>query len=435
MPRKKFNLREEREAVRGARPWNDAILNPVILTREEAELEAARSKRGRKRQRACASGGAAEQSKRMRVRAETSGDGAGDGASPATRDDGQAGGSELDGRKSIPDVGRAPKSTSPPVLPAASSSSVSADKNKTLLKVLALQKAQRAASATGSSEGGRRRRRLKRSRAPNPHREGAPASKNQHGVAAAVRPRLSSSSASASSSSSSQAAAPPPPALPQAHLSWHPGPPLRKWNITSLFSEFLFLGAGMDENGRCLPFFRGESPALHAEKQQFFCEHNVRFVLNMARGATELRDMSYPVNKGSIRAQSLSMNDVDAFTPDMARMFDTAAAFIEEACVLHLKMKARVQHAKANGLPPPKRPVSIFVHCVAGVHRSAMAVVWWMVKFRGWNLREAWSTVRETRDTACKWTNVTLGGSPDTGRKSNWFTGCWNVLVKEKLTP
>ena len=191
----------------------------------------------------------------------------------------------------------------------------------------------------------------------------------------------------------------------------------------------------MDENGRCLPFFRGESPALHAEKQQFFCEHNVRFVLNMARGATELRDMSYPVNKGSIRAQSLSMNDVDAFTPDMARMFDTAAAFIEEACVLHLKMKARVQHAKANGLPPPKRPVSIFVHCVAGVHRSAMAVVWWMVKFRGWNLREAWSTVRETRDTACKWTNVTLGGSPDTGRKSNWFTGCWNVLVKEKLTP
>ena len=162
MPRKKFNLREEREAVRGARPWNDAILNPVILTREEAELEAARSRRGRKRQRACASGGAAEQSKRMRVRAETSGDGAGDGASPATRDDGQAGGSELDGRKSIPDVGRAPKSTSPPVLPVASSSSVSADKNKTLLKVLALQKAQRAASATGSSEGGRRRRRLKR---------------------------------------------------------------------------------------------------------------------------------------------------------------------------------------------------------------------------------------------------------------------------------
>ena len=70
MPRKKFNLREEREAVRGARPWNDAILNPVILTREEAEMAAARSRRGRQRQRACASGGAAEQSKHARARGD-----------------------------------------------------------------------------------------------------------------------------------------------------------------------------------------------------------------------------------------------------------------------------------------------------------------------------------------------------------------------------
>ena len=116
----------------------------------------------------------------------------------------------------------------------------------------------------------------------------------------------------------------------------------------------------------------------------------------------------------------------------MATMFDEGAAFIEKACAMHLRMKARTEYAEAHGLPPPKaQPVSIFVHCVAGVHRSAMVVVWWMCKYHGWNLRDAWSTVRETRDAACKWSNVTLGGSPETGRKSNWFTGCWNVLVRD----
>ena len=208
-------------------------------------------------------------------------------------------------------------------------------------------------------------------------------------------------------------------------LHWCPGPVLPRWNITSVFHQFLLLGAGKDDNGRSLPFFNGESPALHIEKRQFFREHNVRFVLNMASMDKELHGMSYPVPKGSIRALCLPMQDVDEFTQDMASMFDKGAAFIEEACRLHLTIKGQLKRGECK-----TRPVSIFVHCVAGVHRSAMAVVWWMVKYHGWNLRDAWGTVRGTRDKACGWTNVTLGGSPDTGRKSNWFTGCWNILTK-----
>ena len=137
-------------------------------------------------------------------------------------------------------------------------------------QVLALQRPS-APRATGSSEGGRRRRRLKRSRAPNPHREGAPASKN-HGIAAAVRPRPPPPLLlllPPPPPPPSEAAAPPPPALPQAHLSWHPGPPLRKWNITSLFSEFLFLGAVLTKMAGACPSFAASHPRCTRKSSSF----------------------------------------------------------------------------------------------------------------------------------------------------------------------
>jgi hypothetical protein len=213
-----------------------------------------------------------------------------------------------------------------------------------------------------------------------------------------------------------------------------------------LFDGFLFLGAGKDDNGRCLPYHKGESETLWKEKKSFFEQHNVRYVLNMASVAVELKDASYSVQKYSIKYLGLPMNDTETFTPAMADMFDQGAAFIEECCRLHLSMKSRqrinnmsqsqevllMKSTKSSSVPPPPPPppMSIFVHCVAGVHRSAMVVVWWMVKYHGWNLRMAWGTVRSIRDSSCNWHNVTLGGCPE-DKKSNWFIGAWNMLCKE----
>jgi len=169
-----------------------------------------------------------------------------------------------------------------------------------------------------------------------------------------------------------------------------------------------------------LPYHKGESDALWSEKNTFFKSHNIRYVLNMASVATELKDSSYSVQKGAIKYLGLPMNDTEEFTNEMGIMFDQGAAFIEECCRLHLSMKSR-QDAQ---------PMSIYVHCVAGVHRSAMVVVWWMVKYHSWNLRHAWGTVRNIRDKSCNWRNVTLGGSPE-DKKSNWFIGCWKNLSEQ----
>jgi len=150
--------------------------------------------------------------------------------------------------------------------------------------------------------------------------------------------------------------------------------------------------------------------------------------------------MSYSVQQGSIKYKGLPMNDVDEFTNQMATMFDQGASFIEECCVNHLSMKARLKEQEQNELEedrdPSKQqpntvPLSIYVHCVAGVNRSAMVVVWWMVKYRAWNLREAWGTVCRIRDDSCKWRNNTLGGSPE-DKKSNWFIGAFNTLLADK---
>ena len=215
---------------------------------------------------------------------------------------------------------------------------------------------------------------------------------------------------------------------------------LPDWNTTDLFDGFLFLGAGHDLNGRSLPFHKGETTALWKEKNSFFKKYNIRYVLNMASTDKELRDMSYSVQQGSIKYKGLPMNDVDEFTNQMATMFDQGASFIEECCVNHLSMKARLKEQEQNELEedrdPSKQqpntvPLSIYVHCVAGVNRSAMVVVWWMVKYRAWNLREAWGTVCRIRDDSCKWRNNTLGGSPE-DKKSNWFIGAFNTLLADK---
>ena len=203
-------------------------------------------------------------------------------------------------------------------------------------------------------------------------------------------------------------------------LTWIPIKSFPRWNTTDIFDGFLFLGAGKDDNGRSLPYHKGESDALWSEKNTFFHAHNIRYVLNMASVATELKDSSYSVQKGAIKYLGLPMNDTEEFTNEMGIMFDQGAAFIEECCRLHLSMKSR-QDAQ---------PMSIYVHCVAGVHRSAMVVVWWMVKYHSWNLRHAWGTVRNIRDKSCNWRNVTLGGSPE-DKKSNWFIGCWKNLSEQ----
>ena len=161
----------------------------------------------------------------------------------------------------------------------------------------------------------------------------------------------------------------------------------------------------------------------------------------MASNAKELNHISYSVQEGAIKYLGVPMHDVDAFTKEMATMFNKGAAFIEECCCKHLSMKDRqrkeTKAGVANETARRKKqrkevPMAIYVHCVAGVHRSAMVVVWWMVQYRKWNLRQAWGTVRNIRDGSCNWRNVTLGGSPE-DRKSNWFIGAFNTLVEKEL--
>lgn len=57
------------------------------------------------------------------------------------------------------------------------------------------------------------------------------------------------------------------------------------------------------------------------------------------------------------------------------------------------------------------QPPAIFVHCVAGVNRSPMVVVWWLCRYHGLHLRDAWDLVRMRRDSGAHWKDVTLGGT------------------------
>ena len=214
---------------------------------------------------------------------------------------------------------------------------------------------------------------------------------------------------------------------------WKAGRDLKTWNATEIFHNFLFLGAGSDGSGRCLMNMPGDTNVLKAEKMAFYYHNNVRFVLNMSGSPLqkELKGNTYPVDTTFLFTppKLIPMNDVDTIDETMTKMFDFGAMYIEKAFQAHLEHYANLSSQQKEN-PETNRPPSIFVHCVSGVHRSPMVVVWWMVKHHGWAPIDAWNLVRHRRDASCivneatkeTWKNVALGGDHTTGRKRLWFS-------------
>lgn len=213
---------------------------------------------------------------------------------------------------------------------------------------------------------------------------------------------------------------------------WKAGRQLKTWNTTEIFDNFLFLGAGSDGSGRCLMNMPSDTSVLKAEKMAFYYHNNIRFILNMSGSPLqkELNGHTYPVDTSFLLTppKLVPMNDVDTIDETMTKMFDFGAMYIEKAFQAHLEHYSNLspQHKEKQGI---NSPPSIFVHCVSGVHRSPMVVVWWMVKHHGWTPIDAWNLVRHRRDASCivneatkeTWNDVTLGGDPSTGRKRLWF--------------
>ena len=213
---------------------------------------------------------------------------------------------------------------------------------------------------------------------------------------------------------------------------WKAGRDLKTWNATEIFHNFLFLGAGSDGSGRCLMNMPGDTNVLKAEKMAFYYHNNVRFVLNMSGSPLqkELKGNTYPVDTTFLFTppKLIPMNDVDTIDETMTKMFDFGAMYIEKAFQAHLEHYANLSSEQKEN-PGTNRPPSIFVHCVSGVHRSPMVVVWWMVKHHGWAPIDAWNPVRHRRDASYRKRSDEgnlekrcIGGDHTTGRKRLWFS-------------
>lgn len=193
---------------------------------------------------------------------------------------------------------------------------------------------------------------------------------------------------------------------PQIDFSEPARPPtgVNSFNVSEIIKDFLYVGAGFDERGRCVTNFPGDDISLVAERAAWFDEKNVRFALNMAGSPlqVELKGMSYP--SPAVRALSLDVNDLETWEPNMEPSFDNGAAFIHQAALAHLSAK---QDHSLDVKPP-----AIFVHCVAGVNRSPFVVIWWLVKYCGFSVEESWEMVRNRRDVGVAWKDETLGGRP-----------------------
>ena len=226
--------------------------------------------------------------------------------------------------------------------------------------------------------------------------------------------------------------------IPKGSMFWNEGPDFPKWNHTEVFRNFLILGAGRDGNSRCLLQHPNDPPPLIAEKSDFYYQNNVRFILNMAGSPMqkEMHGMLYPVAQGffPVPPRLIPMDDIDTMDDEMAKCLDDGAKFIQFAFLENRKFRmAAMADKKAS---PPK----VYVHCVAGVHRSPMVVVWWMVTYHNFDFAEAWDLVRLRRDKSCvvdaakqtTWTDITVGGSFYSGIKRKWYTFLEQYLLTRR---
>jgi len=216
---------------------------------------------------------------------------------------------------------------------------------------------------------------------------------------------------------------PPPLALPPTEF----GPPTslldRSFNVSEIIPAFLFLGAGCEDNGRCIVNFPTTPVLERASRLAFFLQQNVAYCLNMAgsRFQKELQDMAYP--RSDIAVLAIDVNDVAAWEAGNSEKFDQGAAFIQAAWEAHCEARKLAASSSTTSSSPgvEHRAPSIFVHCVAGVNRSPMVVVWWMCKHHRWRPRDAWDFVRERRDQGVGWTDATLKGTAGMGERREWY--------------
>lgn len=179
------------------------------------------------------------------------------------------------------------------------------------------------------------------------------------------------------------------------------------WNASEIIKNFLYIGSGYDRNQRCLvnnPYkLVGEDRHL-IEREKFVKDKNIKFFLNMAGHPEqqELRGITYPGDAENNQIKSIELNDVDSWGgQSMEEALEEGANFIQQAYYVHIGF---------TKLLPAVERVKILVHCVAGVNRSAFVVVWWLVKYHGLFLKDAWNLVVERRDSGVNWLNQTLGG-------------------------
>ncbi len=187
------------------------------------------------------------------------------------------------------------------------------------------------------------------------------------------------------------------------------------WNSSEVIKGFLYVGAGWDTQGRVLVNRSHDDKPLRKMRHDWCEAHNMQFALNMAGSPhqKELRGIKYVLP--NTESRSIEMNDLDTWSDEMVGGFEAGAAFIELSWQRHLEAKAR-----RNGIFDPTPAPTIFVHCVAGVNRSPMAVVWWLARYHGVAVRDAWELVRSRRDSGAFWKCVTLGGeAPPEGYAPN----------------
>jgi len=184
---------------------------------------------------------------------------------------------------------------------------------------------------------------------------------------------------------------------------------ITSWNASEVIKGFLFVGAGFDFNDRCLVNRSKDDVKLKASRLSFCRAHNMCYALNMAgsKWQKELEGIHYPIPETKVL--KIDMNDLDTWDDEeMVKGFEEGADFIEEAWKAHLKTRRQCSATSTSSIPIV--PPTIFVHCVAGVNRSPMVVVWWLCKYHGLKLRDAWELVRKRRDSGAHWDGVTLGG-------------------------
>mmetsp|Transcript_21027 Transcript_21027/g.34307 ORF Transcript_21027/g.34307 Transcript_21027/m.34307 type:complete len:767 (-) Transcript_21027:2525-4825(-) len=188
-------------------------------------------------------------------------------------------------------------------------------------------------------------------------------------------------------------------------------PPARigtNWNASEIIKGFLFVGAGWDQNQRCLVNRKNDDPGLKASRLSWCRSRNMCYALNMAGSPLqkELHGISYILPE--TKFVRIDMNDLDTWNEEeMVKGFERGSEFIEEAWKAN--KEARALHGNPN-VQVKIVPPTVFVHCVAGVNRSPMCVVWWLCRYHGLHIRDAWDLVRTRRDIGAHWTNVTLGG-------------------------